>query len=359
MAFFDDIPTRSNGDDIEAGWFNILKTKLQGFLATEVLDEDDMVSDADDKLATQQSIKAYVDALETSLEASKTDKATLTTKGDIYAATAASTPARLGVGSDGLALIADSAEATGLKWGSIAGNNLVTKNSSVTLLITEKIILADASSGAITLTLPTAVGNKDSVFRIKKVDSDFTNAVTIDPDGVETIDGSTDTLLSTQGETIEIVSDGTEWSVLQRKNPSIWLAYTPTGSWTTNATYTGFWKRTGDSASFDLKVDMAGAPNAAALTINLPTGLTINTARLTHSNNYKIFGTGTLNDASGMDNLVSCSYNTTTSLAVMNYDDGVGAIDIGNVTQANPKTIASGDFITVRAENVPIIGWNA
>ena len=40
----------------------------------------------------------------------------LTTKGDIYAATAAATPNRLGVGANNTVLTADSAEATGLKW---------------------------------------------------------------------------------------------------------------------------------------------------------------------------------------------------------------------------------------------------
>jgi hypothetical protein len=34
----------------------------------------------------------------------------------VYAATAASTPARLAVGADDTVLTADSAEATGLKW---------------------------------------------------------------------------------------------------------------------------------------------------------------------------------------------------------------------------------------------------
>jgi hypothetical protein len=42
----------------------------------------------------------------------------LTTKGDIYAATAASTPARLGVGSNNTVLTANSSETTGLKWAS-------------------------------------------------------------------------------------------------------------------------------------------------------------------------------------------------------------------------------------------------
>lgn len=40
----------------------------------------------------------------------------LTTKGDIYAATAASTPARLGVGSNGQVLTAASTTSTGLQW---------------------------------------------------------------------------------------------------------------------------------------------------------------------------------------------------------------------------------------------------
>jgi hypothetical protein len=53
--------------------------------------------------------------------ASKTDKSTLTTKGDIYAATAAATPARVAVGTDGQVLTANSAAATGVEWTTISG----------------------------------------------------------------------------------------------------------------------------------------------------------------------------------------------------------------------------------------------
>ena len=58
----------------------------------------------------------------------------LTTKGDIYAATTASTPARLGVGSNGETIVADSSTSTGLRWQGnyAAGKNLVT-NGNMTI----------------------------------------------------------------------------------------------------------------------------------------------------------------------------------------------------------------------------------
>ena len=53
-----------------------------------------------------------------------TQKATLTTKGDIYAATGTSTPARLAVGANDTVLTADSSTATGLKWAAAAAGGM-------------------------------------------------------------------------------------------------------------------------------------------------------------------------------------------------------------------------------------------
>lgn len=56
----------------------------------------------------------------------------LTTKGDIYAATAASTPARLGVGTNGQVLTAASTTSTGLEWATPAGGKVLQVVSATT-----------------------------------------------------------------------------------------------------------------------------------------------------------------------------------------------------------------------------------
>jgi hypothetical protein len=72
----------------------------------------------------------------------------LTAKGDIYAATAAGTPARLGVGTNGQALLANSGTATGLEWASpAAGANWSLLNAGGTALTGADEITISGISG--------------------------------------------------------------------------------------------------------------------------------------------------------------------------------------------------------------------
>lgn len=90
-------------------------------------------------------------------------------------------------------------------------DSLTTKTGAYTATTSDTVILCDTSSGGFTITLPTAVGNERKRFYIKKID--VANTLTVDADGSETIDG--ETTASIVGlNSIQIVSDGTEWWIL-------------------------------------------------------------------------------------------------------------------------------------------------
>ena len=93
---------------------------------------------------------------------------------------------------------------------------LVTKTNSdspYTALSTDYTILCDATSGTITINLPAAASHSGRIFNVKKSDSSV-NAVTIDGNASETIDGSTTQVLSVQYHALTIQSDGSNWHIL-------------------------------------------------------------------------------------------------------------------------------------------------
>ena len=72
------------------------------------------------------------------------------------------------------------------------------------------VIAADASGGAFTVTLYTAVGNTNRRVTVKKTDSSA-NAVTIDGNASETIDGATTITLTQQYATATLTSNNANW----------------------------------------------------------------------------------------------------------------------------------------------------
>jgi hypothetical protein len=83
------------------------------------------------------AIRTMGNAIDTTM-ATMTPKSTYTAKGSIAAATGASTPANLSVGTNGQYLQADSTAATGLKWATVSSSPtfsgaFVTKNATQTI----------------------------------------------------------------------------------------------------------------------------------------------------------------------------------------------------------------------------------
>jgi hypothetical protein len=95
-----------------------------------------------------------------------------------------------------------------------------TKTGAYTLLTTDSIIRADASGSAFTLTLPAASGNAGLTYTIIRTDVAFsTNALTVDANASETIDGNLTHILW-PAESIIIECDGTNWNVIKGNEPS-------------------------------------------------------------------------------------------------------------------------------------------
>lgn len=94
-----------------------------------------------------------------------------------------------------------------------------TVSTSTNISLTETIglntILCNATSGNITVTLPTAVSNQ-AAFNIKKVDSS-TNTVIIDPYSTETIDGDLTVTIYDDDDFVQVQSDGTNWVITNLK----------------------------------------------------------------------------------------------------------------------------------------------
>lgn len=98
------------------------------------------------------------------------------------------------------------------------------------------LVFVDASGGAVTITLPTAVGNNQRV-TVVKTDSSA-NAVTIDPNGAETIGGETTLLLYKQRDFLTIFSDNSNWQVIAEKVTIYARAYRGTSDQTSVTTGT-------------------------------------------------------------------------------------------------------------------------
>lgn len=141
-----------------------------------------------------------------------------------------------------------------------------------------------------------------------------------------------------------------------------WIPFTPTGAWVSNTTYTGWYKREGDTAEFVMRATTSGSPTAADLTFVLP--FTIDTTKFTSTEEHQIFGVAhARNSATASHKQLSVRYFTSNSVkidvgAVTTHAGTVYPVDVGPVTNTVPFTFGASDYVECHFR-VPIVGWSS
>lgn len=256
-----------------------------------------------------------------------------------------------------------------LATGAVARMSVATKTADYTLTNSDDMILADASGGAITLTLPAAAANSGKVFRFKKTDTTF-NAVTIDGNASETIDGSTTAKLVTQDEYLAIACDGSNWEIIDRRYPKVWTSYSMTIGAVTSAPTKGTaardearWMRVSDDSimiNYNYRQTVAGSGGTGTYIFQLPTGLTIDTAKISTAatgsyNAQSIVGTSIVSSDAGV-NPAHWGIAYVCSSSGVSLAAGSDLAGFSPISSTNHTLVNAGQAYAFTA-TVPVSGW--
>lgn len=88
-----------------------------------------------------------------------------------------------------------------------------TITASASVADSDVVLLVDATAGAVTVTLPAAASSSGRVLYVKKTDASG-NAVTLDGNGAETIDGAATKANTTQYLSYTVVCNGSAWWIV-------------------------------------------------------------------------------------------------------------------------------------------------
>ncbi len=136
-------------------------------------------------------------------------------------------------------------------------------------------------------------------------------------------------------------------------------AWTPTSTWVSNATHTGFKYRVGGMGHYEVKVALTGAPTSTDLFINMPSGEAIDTTKIVDSTALNgLIGHVFILDSGTERYIGNVVYSSTTQVRVRYLSVTGSNVRTSAVDATNPMTFANGDIVLVRW-TVPIAGWSS
>lgn len=235
-------------------------------------------------------------------------------------------------------------------WTTVVTNFAYTsKTANYTALVTDRVISLDATAGAFTITLPTAIGFTGLTYTFVKTDATF-STITIDGNAAETINSAATTTLNTQNETLTIMSNGTNWIILSRNTQTAFASYTPT--------FTGFgtasaiecqWRRSGDCIDLMIRFT-AGTCTATEARITYPTGVSASSTKITN-----IRAVGTIADsATDAPQFFALAESNLTYLTFGYQNGGANA----GLTKVNANTAFGANSYSFSC-SVPVATWNS
>jgi hypothetical protein len=149
-------------------------------------------------------------------------------------------------------------------------------------------------------------------------------------------------------------------------NITAWQSFTPTGSWSTNTTYTGRLRQVGEMLEVQCLIATSGAPNAVSLTVNMPPGYIIDTNKLafgTRAGTSLPGSNAIVYDTALGEFLAEVVYSSTTVVALRRVRTNVGTNSVPVISNAtvgdtDPFTWGAGDYASI-SFTVPCVGLTA
>lgn len=264
----------------------------------------------------------------------------------------------VGAGTGGQILQSNGSSAPSWVAAGTSGITVVSKTANYNIATTDYVILV--SGAAFSVTLPTAVGVTGKVYQIVKTDSSLANQITIDTTSSQTIGGISggSAYLNTLNESWTVVSDGSNWQLLEHYTDVKPTSYTPTiTGFTTVTNNTAYWTRSGSYILIQGFFD-TGTPQSSLASVALPTNVTMDSGSVTPGNTTSTAGgtagTFTVQASNAFGQVVTAS-GTSTSVV---YFAGSGTA-ASSLTPVNGNAFTGSSGIPVSyIFRIPVSNWN-